>query len=300
MPLPPAETMAELVDSNDIRNDAAEVRRRAQRDGYLFFRALLDREAVLAIRQQFVSILRQIGWLAAGTDDMDAIAGREPVWEGMPDYRAAFDRFQRLPAFHALAHDRAILDILDRLFGEPAFVHPRNIGRVMFPGTPTTPPHQDHLPIQGTPDTWTAWIVQGDVPRNMGGLAVLEASHNSGIFQARPMPGAGGRGIDIETLPGQWRTTDYHPGDVLMFHSFTVHASLPNRTENRMRLSCDYRYQAPSQPIHPKSLKPHMGWFDWEDVYQEWGPQWQSLKYYWKDLPLTVTAPAGPQATKGY
>ena len=41
-----------------------------------------------------------------------------------------------------------------------------------------------------------------------------------------------------------WASASYRPGDVLVFHSLTVHWAPPNRGE-RLRLSCDYRYQLP-------------------------------------------------------
>ena len=100
------------------------------------------------------------------------------------------------------------------------------------------------------------------------------------------MPGAGSAGIEDHLLEGQWLSADYKIGDVLFFHSRTVHMSLPNRTGNRMRISVDYRYQGLSQPIHPKCLRPHLRQFDWDYVYAGW--QSKAFQYYWKDLPLEI------------
>jgi hypothetical protein len=46
--------------------------------------------------------------------------------------------------------------------------------------------------------------------------------------------------------PG-WATTDYRPGDVLLFHCLTSHAALPNHAD-RLRLSTDLRWQSADQP----------------------------------------------------
>jgi len=46
--------------------------------------------------------------------------------------------------------------------------------------------------------------------------------------------------------PG-WATTDYHPGDVIVFHCMTPHAALPNRG-SALRLSGDFRWQLPDRP----------------------------------------------------
>ena len=48
---------------------------------------------------------------------------------------------------------------------------------------------------------------------------------------------------------GRWLTTEYQAGDFLTFGMFLVHASLDNRTEDRLRLSSDSRYQRASEPI---------------------------------------------------
>ncbi|MBI4624697.1 MAG: phytanoyl-CoA dioxygenase family protein, partial [Verrucomicrobia bacterium] len=51
-----------------------------------------------------------------------------------------------------------------------------------------------------------------------------------------------------EKLGGRWLTTEYKMGDVLVFSSATVHASLDNHSD-RYRLSADSRYQLASEPV---------------------------------------------------
>ena len=48
---------------------------------------------------------------------------------------------------------------------------------------------------------------------------------------------------------GRWLTTEYRAGDFLTFGMFMVHASLDNRSGNRLRISSDTRYQRASEPI---------------------------------------------------
>src|SRR5262249_40042659 len=131
--------------------------------------------------------------------------------ENDPDYMAAYDDIQRLEAFHALAHEPALLEPLRRLFGEEGLVHPRNIARVMVPNnnTLTTPPHQDFIHIQGTVEPYTAWIPLGDCPRALGGLEVLPGSHRLGVLPVRPAKGAGGVGVDTAELGLTWAGGDF-------------------------------------------------------------------------------------------
>lgn len=67
---------------------------------------------------------------------------------------------------------------------------------------------------------------------------------------------------------------------MLIFHSMTVHKALPNVTEERLRLSVDYRYQPASEPIVETFLKPQYGQISWEEVYAGWKSR--DLQYYWR------------------
>ncbi len=51
-----------------------------------------------------------------------------------------------------------------------------------------------------------------------------------------------------ERLGGRWLTTEFQAGDLLTFSTYTIHASLDNRS-NRIRLSSDLRYQRASDPV---------------------------------------------------
>ena len=120
----------------------------------------------------------------------------------------------------------------------------------------------------------------------MGSLAVLAGSHRQGLYPVARSLGAGGLSIDTEALPFPWTGSDFAAGDVLLFHSLTVHRGLPNQSPNRMRLSVDYRYQGVSQPIVEGSLHPHFAMVSWDEIYAGWkSPQYQ---YYWRDLPLKL------------
>jgi ectoine hydroxylase-related dioxygenase (phytanoyl-CoA dioxygenase family) len=44
-----------------------------------------------------------------------------------------------------------------------------------------------------------------------------------------------------------WATTEFRPGDVLLFHCLTAHAALPNHADG-VRISADFRWQAADQP----------------------------------------------------
>ncbi|MCZ6676956.1 MAG: phytanoyl-CoA dioxygenase family protein [Candidatus Poribacteria bacterium] len=273
-----------FVESNDILAEPEQLRARARRDGYLFFRHLIPPDTVLQLRRDFLAVCDRHGWIKPGTDMMDGIRNGGPYMEGQDEYWPVLDDFQRMESFHTFAHYPSIIDVCTKLFGEPTLAHPRNIGRIMFPENTkyTTPAHQDYIHIQGTEETYTAWIPLGDCSQHFGSLAVLAGSHKFGVLPTKAAHGAGGLGVETDHLNLTWVSTDYRMGDVLLFQSLTVHKALPNQTRNRLRLSVDYRYQGQSQPITAGSLLPHFNRMSWAEIYQGWKST--KYQYYWKDL----------------
>lgn len=283
-------------DAAPLLNDAEALRAKASEDGYLFFKGLIDREKIMALRKEILQILETYGYLDAERPLIDGIADPAAInrldeadtnWNGVGVPLEVYRDIQSLESFHALAHDPALMRIYEMLFGGKVLPHPRNIGRIMLPHRRlhVTPPHQDFLHVQGATETWTSWIPLGDVPVELGSLSILEGSHKAGLLGVTGNPGAGGLESILCGLGYEWVEGDYEAGDVVTFHSLTVHKALPNRTGNRVRLSVDYRYQPVDQPIEERSLLPH-GPFQWDELYQGW--RREDLQYYWKSLNMEL------------
>ena len=268
-------------ESNDLLAASDRLRERAQHDGYLFVRDVVDRGSVLRLRRDVADILRSAGWLDDDTDPMDAISTRDAKVMGTPEFNPVYDTMQRLESFHAMAHNKELLDIADSLLGAPAMPQPGVRGRVMFASgiAHTTPPHQDYIFIQGTPDVWTCWIPLGACPHSMGGLAVLRGSHRRGVLPVFQVNADGALSIEAGALDGDWHSIPFELGDALFFHSKTAHQGLPNVSGDRVRLSVDYRYQKKTDPIMEKNLAVHGGRLTWEQVYEHW--ESAELQYYW-------------------
>lgn len=86
--------------------------------------------------------------------------------------------------------------------------------------------------------------------------------------------------IEPDALNGDWHSSPFELGDALFFHSKTAHQGLPNVSDDRVRLSVDYRYQKKTDPIMEKNLRVHGGRLTWEQVYENW--ESEELQYYWK------------------
>ena len=220
--------------------------------------------------------------MAPGTPLTDAIADlRGFCVEPEPRYNRVYSHMYGLQSFHATQHDPALVGLLERMMGGKVLPHPRIIGRTIFPKREayTTPPHQDFIPIQGTPQTYTAWFPLADLPAQMGGLMVSSGSHRHGIYRFKPALGAGGLQVTDE-LEGPWVNNPMRQGDVLFFHSHAVHQGVPNRSD-RLRMSMDLRYQRIDDPISPDSLMPHIKEvLTWDQIYADWPND--DYKYYWK------------------
>ncbi|MBD2868964.1 phytanoyl-CoA dioxygenase family protein [Paenibacillus arenilitoris] len=277
--------------SAELLTQPEQLRQRAEEDGYLFIKGMLPADAVNSVRQDVLAVLDRHGLLdpahAAETamgniERIRQYTAEEIAWNGVGTVIDVYRDVQKLESFHALAQSSAILNMLSTLFGETAFPHPRNIARIMLPhpDVHVTPSHQDYLHVQGSADTWTCWIPLGDVSADLGGLAVLRGSHREGLLGVARSPGAGGLESILCGLGYEWETAAYESGDVLAFHSYTVHKSLPNRIPGKIRLSCDFRYQKISDPIEQASLLPH-GPFAWDQLYEGWSRT--DLPYYWNN-----------------
>ena len=283
--------LAPLQDATNLLDQRTELQQQASQDGYLFFSNLLDSTKVLNLRQKVMSICEKHGWTQSGTNCIEGLANLDllVVEGGDPRWQDFYADVQRLSEFHQLALDENIIRVFEVLFGEKVLPHSRNICRLVFPNSSShsTPPHQDNLYIGGSTETWTAWIPCGECPEMLGGLAVAKGSHHQGKLDDKEAVGPGGRQVEVSN-DQIWVGVDYNCGDVIILHSLTVHQGRDNLSGNQLRASCDFRYQPRSHPVRADSLLPHMGWLNWEQIYQDWKSD-NPAKYYWKDWELEIT-----------
>ena len=276
--------MKPFFDSSPILSDSVALKQRFDADGYVYIRGLIDPGRLLGLRRQIVEICDDCHWFKPGSDPMDAISWTMPKVEGEEAYFEVYDRIQRLQDFHALAHEAPVLRLMRGLLGDTAFPHPLSIARLVFPESQdwSTPPHQDYVNNQGTPDLYACWIPLSDCPRDLGSLAILEGSHRLGLQPVEYSLGAGHRQTSLppEAEKLDWVASDFKLGDVIAFHSLTIHRALANETD-RMRLSVDFRYQAEGQDTTERCLRPHFERLDWQDIYRDWDRD--DLKFYWRD-----------------
>ena len=276
-----------FVDCTDLVKDRDRLLEHSRQNGYLFFPGLLPVEPVLALRRQVLRVAEQHELLEPGTDS-DAGIRRKGVFICEQDRSETYIHFyvdvQKLRLFHELPHHKHIVRVLEVLFGASVFIHPRHICHVIFPGEHqyTTPPHQDFSPVRGSQETWTVWTPLGDCDAELGGLAIARGSNRYGLLED-----GGVRSWELIEDNTEWAWNPFKCGDVVMFHSLTIHRGRDNMTEDRIRLATSARYQSVNEPVDEDALTVHLGCAKWEEVYSEWETD-DPLKYYWNAIDMDV------------
>ena len=280
--------LSPFEDSTPLLDDVEALRAKAARDGFLFFRGLLDKQSVLNLRRDVLEAFSRNA-LKAGSSDLDGTLNLEhlnriPEDAMRSDIGVSKDMYtelQQIPRFHRLPHHPSLVGVYEKLLGGEIFVHPRHIMRAITPHPVMvpTPPHQDFPLIQGTTETWTCWIPIGDCPVKSGPLTVLRGSNRNGCLPVDRARGAGSIAAQL-CKEDDWVSGDFETGDVLTFSSLTVHRALPSQVTDRVRISLDVRYQRAGDIMEAKSLGNHAD-VPWEEIYRGWKAD-GDLMYYWE------------------
>ncbi|RXZ83347.1 phytanoyl-CoA dioxygenase [Paenibacillaceae bacterium] len=281
--------LTELRISNDILTDAHALRDRLQEDGYLFIKGFHDREQVLAARGEFLNKLHEMGRLDPQAALADGIIGSDnktAMWaKGEAELQADF------PQFLEVVNGQRVMRFFDELLGGPSITYEFKWPRAISRGG-NTGAHYDVVYMgRGTKNLYTMWTPFGDIPLEMGTLAICLNSQNferikqtygesdvdrdniaTGWFSEDPIE-------LVDTFGGQWATAPFEAGDAIIFGMYTMHASLNNETDH-YRISSDTRYQLASEPVDERWVgrkpKAHYAWGKTtpkpvEEARKEWG-----------------------------
>jgi hypothetical protein len=267
-----------LRDSSDAATDFAELRQRFADDGYLYMKGYLDRDEVLRARASLTERLAAEGVIDTRYPHIDGFAAPGGGYVFKPEVTN-----NNAPVQNLLYTGR-LVEFYRQFFGEEIRHYDFTWLRAIGPGKGTNP-HCD-LPYmgRGTHRHMTCWLPYGDISFELGGLMVLEGSHRrmdllekyvyrdvDAFCENKPADAANAKagkwsfsGTLSHNPPqvrdkfgGRWLSTEYQAGDFLTFGMFLVHASLDNRTANRLRISSDSRYQRASEPIDERWIGPN-------------------------------------------
>lgn len=267
--------------------DAARLRARFQELGYLFFKRYVAEAACKELLDELVAQTGERVSLDAASA-LPALRG-DPFVESDPHWDDVYPRIQALEEFHGFFHSEHMLDLMRLVSGSEVFVYPMKMARISTPGKIgfETPPHQDAYSHHAGPTMAGIWVALHHISSEMGRVKVLPGSHKGGVRKVFTAAGVGGVQCEIHPHETTWHVADSDPGDVLIFHSATVHKAEPNITASTVRMSVDTRFCDYGAPVFSTNLEPHHGWriegLDWDRVYRGW--QRRDFQYYWRDYP---------------
>jgi hypothetical protein len=232
--------MGELHCSNHLLGDRGALEAAWDRDGYWFFRDVLDRDVIASIRKVYIDYLVEMG--VTGADD--------------PAHRYNGADYADLPInsnvtklneakVHRLLHEAPTINaFFTRLFGCDPFWVPFTVHRTNPPVKDRTKSrfdliHEDGVYNDGLPFL-ICWVPIDDIDEDVGGLALIEGVHKGPCLHKKD--GMNIFPIQLEDVPANtWRRAHYRPGDVLIMSLRTPHSGLANISRDRFRLSMDTR-----------------------------------------------------------
>lgn len=229
--------MAPLRDSTAIIGDRAALDAAMARDGYWYFRGVLDLDAVARLRARFLDVLEDMGVIDAGAT--------EAVWNGvsLDDFPEKIEALHQQRAWRGFVAEPAIHGFFTGFLGVAPFWIPSVEYRITPPARqtvadPLTGRHQDGF-ANGGMDLLTCWVPLNAIDGTMGGLAMAAGLQRGGMLHD-PNDAPRHRIPDGAIPDDVWRRSDYLPGDLVMFCPEIPHSGMVNRSD-RFRLSVDIR-----------------------------------------------------------
>ncbi|MFK8021368.1 MAG: phytanoyl-CoA dioxygenase family protein [Pseudomonadales bacterium] len=212
-----------------------------------------------------------------------------PFFETDAIWDEVYPKIQNLESFHSFFHEPELMQLMQTVSNAEVFVYPMKMARISTPRKLgyETPPHQDAYSHHAGPTMAGVWVALHPVSEAMGRVKVLPGSHKRGVREVFEAEGVGG--VQCEIYPDEtcWHVSDFETGDVLIFHSATVHKAEPNTAKHAVRLSVDTRFCDYGAPVFSTNIEPHHGWrieeLNWESIYSAW--QSKDYQYYWRDYP---------------
>jgi len=259
----PSELIAPLTERTFDAGQAGELGQAFAEDGYVLLRGALDRDDVLAAREEVFGRLHAVREIASPPGDGIA-TGESQRAEVETDLGEFWRSVSGGSALRNVSHGSRLAEIMSTLFDEPACPHDLIYLRPATVGSATRLHYDFPFFARNAPRIDTAWIPLGDVPVSDGPLVIIEGSQHfhdlidpirsidyasdsadalvqqsayDGQNALAPLTLVRGRGV-------RFLTTNFKAGDVMVFSGFTMHGSLDNHSPlGRVRLSTDVRYQ---------------------------------------------------------
>ena len=256
--------LGELQQTVQPVHHECELHLKLDRDGYLFFPGLIDTREIQAARNAVFKQLKDVDELVAPYEE-GIFSHRSRRDELYKDRGEFWEMVSNGELLRKVSNGPTLQKIASKIFGSPAvgfdYLFLRAVPRGRF-----THLHCDSgFFTRFTKKVLTCWIAFTDITSDKGPLFVIEGSHkfmdirknfdNFDVVFNKEQKAS----IDEDPVSfankrnAKLLTTNFKPGDVLIFGMHTLHGAFENHaTDDRIRLTCDIRYQPISEPRDPR------------------------------------------------
>jgi ectoine hydroxylase-related dioxygenase (phytanoyl-CoA dioxygenase family) len=267
MKIPPS-LLGKLNETNINKSTNSELRNSLEKDGYLFLRNIINPNEIEAARNEVFKRLNEVNELKEPYKD--GISSGKSNRDKMCDNRGDFwESVSSIKSLRQVTNGKILENVFSKIFGSPSigfdFIFLRAVAGGKF-----THMHCDAgFFTRVTKQIFTCWVAFTEVTFDKGPLFVIEGSHKFKDVQDKyvdfDVDIHKDKKATIDTHPIQYAeernskilTAEFKPGDALIFGMYTVHGTFENHAkDNKIRLTCDIRFQPKSEPKDPRYFGP--------------------------------------------
>ena len=260
----PPSLLGKLVVTDINKSTNLELRKSLEKEGYLFFRNLINPEDIVSARNDVFNNLNKVNELKEPYKDgiSSGVSNRDKMHNNRGNF---WESVSSIKSLRRVTNGKTLENTFSKIFGSPSigfdFIFLRAVARGKF-----THMHCDvGFFTRVTKQILTCWFAFTEVTFDKGPLFVIKGSHKFKDVQDKYIDFDVDIHKDIkatiETHPIQYAeeknskilTAEFKPGDALIFGMYTVHGTLENHAkDNKIRLTCDIRFQPKSEQKDPR------------------------------------------------
>ena len=260
----PPSLLGKLIETDINKSTNLELKNSLEKEGYLFFRNLINPEEIVSARNDVFNSLNKVNELKEPYRDgiSSGVSNRDEMYNNRGDF---WESVSSIKSLRRVTNGKTLENTFSKIFGSPSigfdFIFLRAVARGKF-----THMHCDAgFFTRVTKQILTCWLAFTEVTFDKGPLFVIKGSHKFKDVQDKYIDFDVDIHKDIkatiETHPIQYAeeknskilTAEFKPGDAMIFGMYTVHGTLENHAkDNKIRLTCDIRFQPKSEQKDPR------------------------------------------------
>ena len=260
----PTSILGKLIESDISKSTDSELKNSLEKNGYLFLRNTINPDEIDTAKNDVFKRLNEVNELKKPFEDgiSSGNSNRDEMYDNRGDF---WESVSSMKSLRQVTNGKILENIFSKIFGSPSmgfdFIFLRAVAEGKF-----THMHCDAgFFTRTTKQVLTCWLVFTEINIDKGPLFIIEGSHKFKDVQDKYV----GFDVDIhkdkkatidihpikyaEEKNAKILTADFKPGDALIFGMYTVHGTFENHAkDNKIRLTCDIRFQPKSEPKDPR------------------------------------------------